>query len=177
LLAKTGYYDRLLFHRVIPRFMVQAGDPGSKEGHPDKPLSQGGKSGPGYTIPAEFRPGLFHHRGALGAARENDNVNPARASSGSQFYIVQGKRWTDAGLDSVETLRLKGRKMPAEQRAVYKDIGGSPHLDQSYTVFGEVVRGMETVDSIEAVETSGPPLDRPKIDIRILKMNLIPRNK
>jgi peptidyl-prolyl cis-trans isomerase B (cyclophilin B) len=162
LLAKTGYYDGVLFHRVIPRFMIQAGE---------------GKSEPGYTIPAEFRPGLFHHRGALGAARESDEVNPTRASSGSQFYIVQGRHWTDAGLDSVETFRLKGRKIPADQREMYKQVGGSPHLDQGYTVFGEVVRGMETVDSIEAAETSGPPRDRPKIDVKILNMRLIPRNK
>jgi len=162
LLAKTGYYDGVLFHRVIPRFMIQAGE---------------GKKGTGYTVPAEFRPGLFHHRGTVAAARESDDVNPTRASSGSQFYIVQGRHWTEAGLDSVETFRLKGRKIPAEQREVYKRIGGSPHLDQNYTVFGEVVRGMGTVDSIAAVETSGPPRDRPKTDVRILKMKLIPRIK
>lgn len=177
LLAKTGYYDRLMFHRVIRRFMIQTGDPDSRSGHPGKPLSQGGKGGPGYTIPAEIRPELFHHRGAVGAARENDDVNPTRASSGSQFYIVQGRRFTDAGLDSVETYRLKGRKIPAAHREVYKEIGGSPHLDQAYTVFGEVIRGMDVVDSISAAETGGPPLDRPKTDIRILKMKLIPRDK
>jgi len=177
LLAKKGYYDQLLFHRVIRNFMIQSGDPDSREGHPGKPLSQGGSGGPGYTLPAEFRPELFHHRGALGAARNNDDVNPSRASSGSQFYIVQGKRFTDAGLDSVETRRLKGRKIPVAQREVYKEIGGAPHLDQAYTVFGEVVRGMEVVDSIASAATSGPPLDRPKTDIRILKMKLIPRVK
>jgi peptidyl-prolyl cis-trans isomerase B (cyclophilin B) len=177
LLAKTGYYDGLLFHRVIRRFMIQAGDPNSRTGQPGKPLSQGGKGGPGYTIPAEIRPELFHHRGAIGAARQNDDVNPTRASSGSQFYVVQGRLFTDAGLDSVETYRLKGRKIPAAQREVYKEIGGSPHLDQAYTVFGEVIRGMEAVDSIAATETGGPPMDRPKTDVRILKMKLIPRNK
>ncbi len=93
-LVKQGYYDSLLFHRVIRNFMIQSGDPDSKNGHPGKPLSQGGSGGPSYTIPAEFRPALFHKRGALGAARESDDVNPARASSGSQFYIVQGKRFT-----------------------------------------------------------------------------------
>jgi cyclophilin family peptidyl-prolyl cis-trans isomerase len=177
LLAKKGYYDSLLFHRVIRNFMVQSGDPDSRTGHPGKPLSQGGNGGPGYTIPAEFRVSLFHHRGALGAARMNDDVNPQRASSGSQFYIVQGKRFSDAGLDSLELYRLKGRKIPPEQRAVYKTLGGSPHLDQQYTVFGEVISGMEVVDSIAATPTSGPPLDRPKTEIRILKMKLVKRKK
>jgi cyclophilin family peptidyl-prolyl cis-trans isomerase len=176
LLVKKGFYDSLLFHRVIRNFMIQSGDPDSKEGHPGKPLSQGGSGGPGYTIPAEFRPSLFHHRGALGAARTSDDVNPARASSGSQFYIVQGKRFTDAGLDSVQTNRLKGRKIPPAYREVYKTIGGAPHLDQAYTVFGEVIRGMDVVDSIAAVSTSGPPLDRPKEEIRILKMTLVRRH-
>ncbi|HLZ89133.1 MAG TPA: peptidylprolyl isomerase [Puia sp.] len=175
LLVKKGYYDSLLFHRVIRNFMIQSGDPDSREGHPGKPLSQGGSGGPGYTIPAEFRPGLFHHRGALGAARTSDDVNPTRASSGSQFYIVQGKRFTDGGLDSLEVTRLKGRKIPPAQREVYREIGGAPHLDQAYTVFGEVIRGMDVVDSIAAVATSGPPLDRPKTEVRILKMRLIRR--
>jgi cyclophilin family peptidyl-prolyl cis-trans isomerase len=174
-LAKVGYYDSLLFHRVIRNFMIQSGDPDSKYGNPGKPLSQGGKGGPGYTIPAEFKPALFHKRGALGAARTGDDVNPARASSGSQFYIVQGKRFTDAALDSVETFRLKGRKIPEEERSVYRQLGGAPHLDQQYTVFGEVIRGMDVVDSIAAVKTSGPPLDRPEAEVRILKMKLIRR--
>jgi cyclophilin family peptidyl-prolyl cis-trans isomerase len=174
-LVKNGYYDSLLFHRVIRRFMIQSGDPDSRNGHPGKPLSQGGSGGPGYRIPAEFRPTLFHKRGALGAAREGDDVNPARASSGSQFYIVQGKTFTDAGLDSVEKFRLKGRKIPEDERSVYRQVGGAPHLDQQYTVFGEVVRGMEVVDSIAAVQTSGPPLDRPVSEVRILKMRLVRR--
>jgi len=176
-LAKSGYYDSLLFHRVIRHFMIQSGDPNSKNGNPGKPLSQGGSEGPGYTIPAEFRPTLFHKRGALGAARTGDDVNPTRASSGSQWYIVQGRRFTDAGLDSVEKFRLKGRKIPEDERFVYRQLGGAPHLDQQYTVFGEVVRGMDVVDSIAAVETSGPPLDRPvaHANVRILKMRLIRR--
>jgi cyclophilin family peptidyl-prolyl cis-trans isomerase len=175
LLAKRGYYDSLLFHRVIRNFMIQTGDPESREGHPGKPMSQGGNNGPGYTIPAEFRQTLYHRRGAIGAARLSDNENPTRASSGSQFYIVQGKHFTDAGLDSVETYRLKGRKIPTEERGVYKTTGGAPHLDQQYTVFGEVIRGMDVVDSIAAVPTTGPPLDRPKVEVRILKMKLIRR--
>jgi cyclophilin family peptidyl-prolyl cis-trans isomerase len=174
-LAKTGYYDSLLFHRVIRNFMIQSGDPDSKYGNPGKPLSQGGSGSPEYTIPAEFRPTLFHKRGALGAARTGDDVNPARASSGSQFYIVQGKKFTDAGLDSVEKFRLKGRKIPENERSVYRQLGGAPHLDQQYTVFGEVVKGMDIVDSIAAVKTSGPPLDRPVAEVRILKMRLIRR--
>jgi len=174
-LVKAGYYDSLLFHRVIHNFMIQTGDPDSREGHPGKPMSQGGTGGPGYTIPAEFRKSLFHRRGAVGAARNNDDVNPTRASSGSQFYIVQGKRFTDAGLDTVEIRRLKGRKIPDDQRKIYEEIGGAPHLDQAYTIFGEVVSGMDVVDSIAAVPTSGPPLDRPKSDVRILKMKLIRR--
>ena len=174
-LAKTGYYDSLLFHRVIRNFMIQSGDPDSKVGNPGKPLSQGGHGGPEYTIPAEFRATLFHKRGALGAARTGDDVNPARASSGSQFYIVQGRRFTEQGLDSVEKYRLKGRKIPDDERSVYRQLGGAPHLDQQYTVFGEVVRGMDVVDSIAAVKTGGPPLDRPVEEVRILKMKLIRR--
>ncbi len=174
-LVKKGYYDSLLFHRVIHNFMIQSGDPDSKYGHPGKPMSQGGTGGPDYTVPAEFRATLFNHRGAVGAARRNDDVNPTRASSGSQFTIMQGKKFTDAGLDSTEKYRLKGYKIPPDHREVYKTIGGAPHLDQLYTVFGEVVKGMDVVDSIAAVKTSGPPLDRPVTDVRILKMRLIPR--
>ena len=177
LLVKKGYYDSVLFHRVIQRFMIQAGDPDSRTGHPGRPMSQGGSGGPGYTIPAEFRSSLFHKRGVLAAARNGDDVNPLKASSGSQFYIVQGRIFTDRGLDSVETFRLKGRKIPAEQRAVYKTIGGSPHLDQNYTIFGEVIKGLDVVDSIAASPTSGPPLDRPLKDIRILKARLVKRRK
>ncbi|HTR30007.1 MAG TPA: peptidylprolyl isomerase [Puia sp.] len=172
-LVKAGFYDSLLFHRVIRNFMIQSGDPDSKNGKPGKSL--GGSGGPGYTIPAEFKPALFHKRGAVGAARTGDDVNPARASSGSQFYIVQGRRFTDAGLDSVETFRLKGRKIRDDERSVYRQLGGAPHLDQQYTVFGEVIRGMDVVDSIAAVKTSGPPLDRPVAEVRILKMKLIRR--
>lgn len=171
-LVKTGYYDSVLFHRVIKNFMIQAGDPNSKNAKPGEPLGNGG---PDYTIPAEFRPGLFHKKGVIAAARDN---NPEKASSGSQFYIVQGKIFTDAGLDSIETFRLKGRKIPAEQREVYKQIGGTPQLDQNYTVFGEVVKGLEVVDKIASVETSkGNDRDRPLEDARILKAKLVKRKK
>jgi cyclophilin family peptidyl-prolyl cis-trans isomerase len=169
-LVKTGYYDSVLFHRVIQNFMIQAGDPDSKHAQSGEPL---GRGGPGYRIPAEFRPTLFHKKGVLAAARDN---NPEKASSGSQFYIVQGKIFTDAGLDSVETFRLNGRKIPLEQREVYKTLGGAPHLDQGYTVFGEVVEGLEVIDKIAAVQTSkGTDRDRPLEDVKILKAQLIKR--
>jgi len=172
-LVKSHFYDSTLFHRVIKNFMIQAGDPESKQAAAGKSLGDGDL---GYTIAAEFRPTLFHKRGVLAAAREGDEVNPEKRSSAAQFYIVQGKKFTDAGLDSVETYRLKGRKIPPEERAVYKTIGGVPHLDQNYTVFGEVVQGMEVVDSIAAVATSkGADKDRPLTDVRILKARLIKR--
>ena len=174
-LVKTGFYDSVLFHRVIQNFMIQSGDPNSKHAKPGEPLGGGG---PGYMIPAEFRKTLFHKKGVIAAARQGDNVNPEKKSSGSQFYIVQGKIFTDAGLDSVEIMRLNGRKIPPEQREVYKTIGGVPHLDQSYTVFGEVVKGLDVVDKIAATETSkGVDRDRPLVDVRIVKVKLIKRKK
>lgn len=173
-LVKAQYYDSVLFHRVIKNFMIQAGDPQSKQAAAGVALGNGG---PDYTVPAEFVPVLFHRKGVLAAAREGDAVNPQKASSGSQFYIVQGRTFSDAGLDSVETFRLKGRKIPAAQREVYKTIGGTPHLDQSYTVFGEVVRGLDVVDSIAATPTSRQPADRPIEDVRILKTSLVKRRK
>jgi len=174
-LVKVGYYDSVLFHRVIKDFMIQGGDPDSKRAAAGKPLGNGG---PGYTVPAEFRKTLFHRKGVIAAARTGDNMNPTKASSGSQFYIVQGKIFTDAGLDSVETFRLNGRKIPAEQRAVYKTIGGTPHLDQGYTVYGEVVKGLEVVDKIAVVQTSkAQDRDRPLQDVRIIKAKLIKRKR
>jgi len=152
--------------------MIQGGDPRSKYALPGQPL---GDSSAPYTIRAEFRISLFHKRGVLAAARESDDVNPERASSGSQFYIVQGKKYTDSQLDSVEIKRLK-RKIPGNQREVYKTLGGAPFLDQHYTIFGEVVRGMETVDKIAAESTSkGDDMDRPLQDVRILSTKLIKR--
>jgi cyclophilin family peptidyl-prolyl cis-trans isomerase len=170
-LVKAHYYDSVLFHRVIKNFMIQGGDPDSKHAQKGQPLGNGG---PGYTIPAEFRVTLFHKKGVIAAARDD---NPEKASSGSQFYIVQGKKFTDGALDTLETVRLK-RKIPADQREVYKTIGGTPHLDQSYTVFGEVVKGLDVVDKIAAVPTSkGPDTDRPVEDVRIIKAKLIKRKK
>lgn len=174
-LVKVGYYDSLLFHRVIQNFMIQGGDPNSKQAAPGIPLGNGG---PGYTVPAEFRTTLFHRKGVIAAARTGDNINPQKASSGSQFYIVQGKIFTDAGLDSLEVFRMNGRKIPAALREVYKTIGGTPHLDQGYTVYGEVVKGLDIIDKIAAVQTSkGQDRDRPLQDIRILKTKLIKRKR
>jgi len=173
LLVKQHYYDSILFHRVINHFMIQAGDPGSKHAKSSAPLGEGG---PAYTVPAEFNTVLFHKKGVIAAARESDEVNPKKASSGSQFYIVQGKIFTDAGLDSVETFRLKGRKLPTAHREVYKTVGGTPHLDGNYTVFGEVIQGLNTVDSIAVVGTSGRQGgDRPLQDVKIIKAKLIKR--
>jgi cyclophilin family peptidyl-prolyl cis-trans isomerase len=171
-LVKQHYYDSILFHRVIKNFMIQAGDPDSKKAPPGKLLGNGG---PSYTIPAEFRSSLFHEKGVIAAAREGDDINPTKASSGSQFYIVQGKKFTDAGLDSVETYRLKGKKIPADWRIVYKTIGGTPHLDQGYTVFGKLIRGWDVLDSIAAVPTSRQSGDRPIHDVRILRVQLTRR--
>ena len=168
-LVKSKYYDSVLFHRVIQNFMIQGGDPNSKRAEAGQALGNGG---PEYKVPAEFRPTLFHKKGVLAAARGD---NPEKASSASQFYITQGKKFTDAGLDSVETFRLKGRKLPAEHREVYKTLGGVPHLDQNYTVFGEVVKGLEVVDKIAATPTTKTPPDRPVKDIRIVKARLVKR--
>ncbi|NML20384.1 peptidylprolyl isomerase [Pseudoflavitalea sp. G-6-1-2] len=171
-LVKAKYYDSILFHRVINNFMVQGGDPNSKRAKAGVMLGEGG---PAYTVPAEFRASLFHKKGVIAAAREGDDTNPLKASSGSQFYLVQGKVFTEAGLDSLETYRLR-RKIPADQRAVYKTIGGTPHLDLNYTVFGEVISGLPVIDSIAKVATSrGEGGDRPVQDVRILKARLVKR--
>jgi cyclophilin family peptidyl-prolyl cis-trans isomerase len=172
-LVKSHFYDSLLFHRVIKNFMIQAGDPNSKRAPAGQPLGNGG---PGYTIPAEFRATLFHKKGAVAAARQSDNVNPEKKSGASQFYIVQGRTFTDPQLDSIETVRLHGYKLPAAHREVYKTIGGTPQLDQNYTVFGEVVTGLIVVDKIASLGTStGQDRDRPLQDVRILKARLIKR--
>ncbi|WP_262249955.1 peptidylprolyl isomerase [Parapedobacter soli] len=167
-LVREGYYNDLLFHRVINHFMIQGGDPNSRYAAEKQRLGEGG---PGYTIPAEFNDSLFHKKGAIGAARDD---NPEKASSGSQFYLVQGRTFSDRGLDSLEQVRLGGRKIPAYQREVYKTIGGTPHLDQSYTVFGEVISGIATIDSIAAVATDR--YDRPQQDQR-MEMVLLTRRE
>lgn len=163
-LARAHFYDSVLFHRVINTFMIQGGDPQSKHAQPGAMLGNGEN---GYTVPAEFRLDLFHKKGALAAARDN---NPAKASSGCQFYIVQGKTWTDAELDQLEQTRLGGRKIPVDQREIYKTTGGTPQLDQGYTVFGQVIKGLEVIDRIAAVKTDGN--DRPVTDVP-MKIRLV----
>ena len=219
-LIKEHYYDSLMFHRVIQDFMIQGGDPDSKRAMPDKFLGDGG---PNYTIPAEFNSKLFHKKGALAAARDSDLDTPLQASSGSQFYIVEGKVYTDSLLkmqakritkmelfnqiinrpenksileiyrrvakenipDSVKyvndmiDVQLQ-KELPTfppyvfseEQRKAYTTIGGTPHLDGSYTVFGEVYEGMEVVDKIAAQEVNRASA-RPLIDIRIISVSII----
>ncbi len=162
-LVEQGYYNGLLFHRVIPAFMVQAGDPNSRNSRPGQPLGDGG---PNYTIPAEFNPQYFHKKGAVAAARKGDDINPYKESSGSQFYIVQGRTLNAAQLDAMEKA---GKHTPftPEQRTVYSTLGGTPHLDNAYTVFGEVIDGMEVVDLISAVKTN--ERNRPFTDVKIIK--------
>ena len=215
-LASSGFYNGVLFHRVISGFMIQAGDPLSKNAKPDAQLGEGDV---GYSIPAEFvYPKYYHNKGALAAARTGDDVNPLKASSGCQFYIVQGRTFTDAELNQLETqLRQKKesecyrqlmlthqpeiRKYQTEknypklqflqdsiqklvsarmksnvltfteqQRTDYKTIGGTPHLDNNYTVFGEVIAGMEVVDKIAQVRTGAN--DRPVEDVVIKSMRV-----
>jgi cyclophilin family peptidyl-prolyl cis-trans isomerase len=211
-LAKSHYFDSTLFHRVMSGFMIQGGDPDSRKAQPGQPL---GRGGPGYTIDAELNPRLFHKRGALSAARLGDRQNPTKASSGSQFYIVQGTVLTEEELkldqrkfdtalqqyfqaaenkgvyDSLVALYQSGdmdayqarllelrprveqatgisveRTVSPEKLKAYTTIGGSPSLDDEYTVFGHVVQGMEVVDKIAAVQTA--PGDRPIQDIRMM---------
>jgi len=211
-LVNEGYYDGTLFHRVIRTFMIQGGDPDSRNARPGTQLGSGG---PSFTVPAEFVPEYFHKRGALAAARQDERVNPTKASSGSQFYIVQGKVFTDAELDQVEvqigtqsanqmlfqflkeeedamqkagqtvdpdSARMRAfrrasayllenpHKMKEEVRQVYKTIGGAPHLDGEYTVFGEVIKGMDVVDKIAELETDD--VNRPKVDVIIKRMRV-----
>jgi len=158
-LTKQGYFNGTLFHRVIQNFMIQGGDPDSKNAKPGIELGNGG---PKYTIPAEFKDSIFHKRGVLAAARDD---NPAKASNASQFYIVEGKRYTDADLDKTEKLPRfpAGYKIPEFKRAIYRTVGGTPSLDTNYTAFGEVVTGIDMVDQIAAVPKDSR--DRPTTDV------------
>ncbi len=165
-LVNENVYEGLLFHRVIDRFMIQAGDPKSKDAKPGTMLGDGTL---GYTIPAEFLPNHFHKRGALCAARQGDQVNPRKESSSCQFYIAQGQVWGEADLNMMEQ-RL-GKKFTPEQRKAYTTVGGTPHLDGDYTVFGEVLKGMEVVDKIAAAPRD--KYDRPLEDIRIISVKIL----
>lgn len=218
-LVKEGYYDGVLFHRVIDNFMIQTGDPDSKTAQPGQRLGAGS---PDYTIEAEIDyPRHYHKYGALAAARTGDNVNPEKRSSGSQFYIVTGKKFLPAQLeqmemqkynqnleaefrklamqnrDTIESLQRKGDKeeleklrqeyimeaekkvsasvMPQEIKETYEKEGGTPFLDGAYTVFGEVIKGMDVVEKIQKAETDAS--DRPKEDIRVLSATVIKDKK
>jgi peptidylprolyl isomerase len=212
-LVKSGFYEGVSFHRVIKNFMIQAGDPdtktGSSKNSPDSLKT--------YTIPAEFNPLYFHKKGALAAARQGDEVNPEKRSSGTQFYIVQGVKYTDAELNQAEqringgikqsqfnaymkaaadSLNQTGKpsseaeaqqiasvkmfqflasykdfKIPEEIRTIYKTSGGTPRLDGTYTVFGEVIEGLDIVDKIADVQTG--PGDKPVSDVKIVKIRIV----
>jgi len=170
-LAEEHYFDSLLFHRVIDNFVIQGGDPNSKHAVPGQMLGDGE---PDYRVPAEFRldKGLFHHKGVVNAAREGDETNPDRESCASQFCFMMGSPMTDEQLDRAQA-RLDAQtggqvKLTPEMREVYKKVGGSPHLDGQYTVFGEVIKGMEVLEAIQKVETD--EYDRPLKDVRMLKV-------
>ena len=168
-LVSQGYYDGTLFHRVIENFMIQGGDPKSKGAAPGILLGDGE---PGYRIPAEFDlPFLYHWRGALAAARESDEYNPEQESSGSQFYIVWGKKQTASDIRKVENmLREKGIKLTSHMIDEYVSRGGTPHLDGQYTVFGEVIEGLEVVEKIQGVKTDKN--DRPIEDVKVIRMTV-----
>lgn len=165
--VNEGLYDGLLFHRIIRQFMVQGGDINSKDAPEDVHLGDGDL---GYTVPAEFvYPKYFHRRGALCAARTGDEENPEKASSGSQFYIVTGKHFTEMELNKLE--KNENKTFTPEQREAYMMEGGTPHLDGNYTVFGEVVSGMKVVDKIQFVLTNDE--DRPLKNIKIKSMTIV----
>jgi cyclophilin family peptidyl-prolyl cis-trans isomerase len=171
-LAKQGFYNGTLFHRVIDEFMIQGGDPDSKNAPTGKLLGEGDA---GYTVPAEFNDSLFHKKGVLAAARDN---RPDKASSSCQFYLVQGNKFTDEQLDALEIKRLQ-YKIPDWQRNIYKTIGGTPHLDRSYTVYGEIVKGIDMVDSIAVVakDQNNRPVADVKMTVSILKRSEVRRLK
>jgi peptidyl-prolyl cis-trans isomerase B (cyclophilin B) len=166
-LVNEGKYNGILFHRVIKDFMIQSGDLNSKDAPKGTALGSGG---PGYKVPAEFHPDLYHKKGAIAAARQGDNTNPNRESNGSQFYIVQGEVFSDDQLDQMESSGAH-INFTAEQRMFYKTLGGSPHLDYKYTVFGEVIEGLEVIDAIASEPTD--EMDRPLEDVKIIKITVL----
>jgi cyclophilin family peptidyl-prolyl cis-trans isomerase len=164
-LASEGFYDGSLFHRVINQFMIQGGDPTSKDAVAGEAVGSGG---PGYTLPAEIKPDLIHKKGAVAAARQGDQVNPERRSSGSQFYIVHGRVFNSQELQVLE--QRMGAPLTEDQRRIYSTTGGAPHLDNAYTVFGEVISGLDVVDKIAAVQVGAA--DRPANNIP-MKITLV----
>jgi peptidyl-prolyl cis-trans isomerase B (cyclophilin B) len=161
-LAKKHFYDSTLFHRVIPEFMIQGGDPDSKRSPKGAMLGEGDV---GYRVPAEIKPENIHKRGVLAAARDG---NPEKASSGCQFYITVGKKYTNEQLDGIA--KRTNQTYTAEQKELYKTIGGTPHLDGNYTVYGEVTKGMDVVDKIVGQKRNSS--DRPDDDQRIIKLRV-----
>lgn len=166
-LTRQGYFDKQLFHRVIDNFMIQSGDPNSIDADKGEMLGTGG---PDYTLPAKFVQGIYHKKGALAAARKEDAVNPEKRSSGSQFYIVQGRILTPGQL---EALVRTGRHKPFTEKQIedYTTIGGAPHLDGDYTVFGELVEGFDVLDSIASVPVDA--YNRPVEDVIILEAKVL----
>lgn len=172
-LVREGYYDGLLFHRIIRNFMVQTGDPHSRNDTPEIPLGEGG---PDYTLPLELDlPYHYHYRGAVAAAREPDEVNPERRSSGSQFYVVWGKTHTpremSAMADFVSEQTGCYAEITPEMSQDYQSRGGTPHLDGQYTVFGEVIKGLSVIGKMHKVPTH--PNDRPIADVRIISAKVV----
>ena len=172
-LVKEGFYNGLLFHRVIENFMIQGGDPDSRNAAPKQKLGEGG---PGYTIPAEIDyPRHWHKRGAIAAARESDDVNPELRSSGSQFYIVWGKVQSESDMSQMSQRMYEVTdgefEIPENIMEDYENNGGTPHRDGSYTVFGEVIEGLKVVKAIQAVRTDKH--DRPVKDVIIQKAEVV----
>jgi cyclophilin family peptidyl-prolyl cis-trans isomerase len=170
-LVNEGFYDSLLFHRVISGFMVQGGDPKSKGAPAGSALGTGGLD---YLVPAEFHQNLYHKKGALAAARQGDQMNPEKKSSACQFYIVQGKKSPPNILKSIEERKNKGEvryKYPEQAFEDYNQIGGAPHLDGDYTVFGEVIEGLEVIDKIAAVEVDGRSRPLSDVVMKIERVN------
>lgn len=165
-LVNGHFYDGLLFHRVIEGFMIQGGDPDSRNAPAGKMLGEGGLK---YTVPAEFDTSLFHQKGAIAMARESDDMNPEKASSSTQFYIVEGRTFTNTEMDKIEE-KFK-ILIPKSHRAMYRSVGGAPFLDMNYTVFGQVVDGLAVIDKIAhaAKDKNNRPLTDIHMKITIMK--------